>query len=246
MLLVWWRSYSGLSINADVLVNLKFWLDSTRCFKAHLSWDNQCRVRAAERLAQWHHFHRPSGQSRSYRGAIHQNSGARVWSEKHAQIPGLDPREVRKQTRGPDERRYLDAGARDCRRLPGPLLAPCGPSMRARCEFSYIFGPGGSMRAPVENLRKTHARSRDWGGAGGLEHQCAGCHATPVEATGSGPREGPSPDTTLHCVGGKRPWCSESALSFRALRPASKGGNVQRSKRAAPMQTLPALRTHPA
>jgi hypothetical protein len=38
----------------------------------------------------------------------------------------------------------------------------------------------------------------------GLAHQCADSHATPVKATGSGPREGPFPDTTLHLVGGAR------------------------------------------
>jgi hypothetical protein len=58
------------------------------------------------------------------------------------------------------------------------------------------------MRAPiVEKLWQAHARSRDSGGARGLAHQCAGSHDTPVKGTGSGPREGPSPDTTLHCVG---------------------------------------------
>jgi hypothetical protein len=61
------------------------------------------------------------------------------------------------------------------------------------------------MRAPVEKFRQAHARSRDSGGDVGLAHQCAVSHATRVKATGSGPREGPSPDTTLHCVGCARP-----------------------------------------
>jgi hypothetical protein len=44
-----------------------------------------------------------------------------------------------------------------------------------------------------------------------------------LEATWSGSREGPSPDTTLHCVGGAWPWCSESAFLYRSLRAASLG-----------------------
>jgi hypothetical protein len=62
------------------------------------------------------------------------------------------------------------------------------------------------MRAPVVvKLRQAQARSQDSGVAGGLAHQCAGSHATPVKATQSGPREGPSPDTTLHSVCCARP-----------------------------------------
>jgi hypothetical protein len=62
------------------------------------------------------------------------------------------------------------------------------------------------MSAPVvDKLRQGHARSCDSGGARGLAHKCAGSHATPVKATRSGPREGPSPDTTLHCVGARGP-----------------------------------------
>jgi hypothetical protein len=41
-----------------------------------------------------------------------------------------------------------------------------------------------------QRLRKLWHETRD-----------AGCHATSVKATGSGSREGQSPDTTLHCVG---------------------------------------------
>jgi hypothetical protein len=78
-------------------------------------------------------------------------------------------------------------------------------------------------------------------GTGVLAHTCVGCKAISIEATGSGRRERSSPDTTLHSVGGASPWCCECVFSYRSLRAASKGEDVQSSKRASAMETLPAL-----
>jgi hypothetical protein len=110
--------------------------------------------------------------------------------EKYAQIPGLDSREVRKKVRGPDKRRDPDTGARECRRLPGYNRGPAMPRCEHVCESSHLFAPAGSMRAPVdEKFRQAHAQSRDSGGARGFAHQCASCHATPVEQRDLDPKK---------------------------------------------------------
>jgi hypothetical protein len=57
-------------------------------------------------------FKRSPGSYPSVRSAG--SAGVNVWGEKHAQNPGADSGEVRKQTRGPGERTDTDAGARDC------------------------------------------------------------------------------------------------------------------------------------
>lgn len=87
------------------------------------------------------------------------------------------------------------------------------PRWKWGCEFSHLFPLERWKRMPVvEKLGQAHDRSQDSREPGGLEPQCAGCHATPVEVMRSGAREGTSPNSTLHRVGGKSPWC-ESATS---------------------------------
>jgi hypothetical protein len=105
-----------------------------------------------------------------------------------------------------------------------------------------------SMRLLLKDLGKRmhEAHARDSIAAEGLADPCAGCHATSVAATGSGPQDRPSSDTTLHSVGGAKPSLSESAFSHRSLRSGSKVGDVQRSKMATALQTLPALWAHAA
>jgi hypothetical protein len=156
-------------------------------------------------------------------------------------------REVRQQARGTDERRDLDACARDCWRLPGYYRRPAVPQGGLRFELSYLSCPGGTMRKhTVEKIRWEHPRGRDYGGARSLAPKCAGCNATPVETPGSGYLERPSPNTALYRVGGARPCCGESTISLRTLRLASKDGDVQSSESACLMQTLPALRAYTA
>jgi hypothetical protein len=87
----------------------------------------------------------------------------------------------------------------------------------------------------VDKPRQKHARSQHQTDAGGLALSCETRHEPPIAATGLGRREGPSPDTTFHRLGG------ESAFSYPALRSASKGGNVRRTERAAAIQNLPAF-----
>jgi hypothetical protein len=60
---------------------------------------------------------------------------------------------------------------------------------------------------------------------------------------GLGPREGPSPDTTLHCVSYARPRCCESAHSHRSLRPTSKIWSLEPPKGASAMKRCSALDT---
>jgi hypothetical protein len=178
------------------------------------------------------------------RGPRQQSPSVRVWGEKRADsLTGF--------ARSPPAHLWprWKAGSRCwCPRLPtasGPLSASCGPSVGATVWASYLYPPGGPMHLTVvEKLRKAHARGWDWSGAGGLALKCAGCNSTPLGAPGSGPR-GLSADTTLRCVGGAWTSCGKNAVSHRPLRSENEGGEVQRAKRVAANQTLPALRTQP-
>jgi hypothetical protein len=87
-----------------------------------------------------------------------------------------------------------------------------------------------------------NARSWDHGDGIRTVHRCAGRHATPITAMGTGGREAPFPYTTLHRVGSVRSWHCDSALCDRTLRSADENGDVQHFSETSAMQTVPALR----
>lgn len=130
--------------------------------------------------------------------------------------PSTAPVYKRRQARGLDERRDPNSDAWDSRRLPVHYRCSAVPRWWRRCKFSQFFPPGASMHTPVVE-------------------KLGQAHARSRDSEAAG-------GLAFKCAG-----CSATPVKRRDQRSLwVKSGDVQRSKRAAAMETLAALRTHPA